>query len=96
MKVESRARSHQQETTCRWTRTVASLTFDPIHSKAKVEVIEKISANYCGWSARSGGSLSLDVASAYCSAQSCTMSSKEELGSCVTPVAMHCSSLSRT
>ena len=88
--------SHQQETTYRWMRTVASLTFDPSHSKAKggTLVIEKISAKYCGGSARSSRGLSLDVASAYCSVQSCTMSrSEEELGSCMISVATHRSSL---
>ena len=42
--------SHQHETTYRWMRTVASLTFDPSHSKGKCGtlVIEKISAKYCG------------------------------------------------
>ena len=46
----SNKRSHQQETTHRWMRTVASLTFDPIHSKAKggTSEIEKISAKFCG------------------------------------------------
>ena len=71
--------SHQQEMIYRWIRTVASLTFDPSHSKTKggTLVIEKISAKYCGWSARSGRSLSLDVASAYCSVQACTMCRSE-------------------
>ena len=55
--------------------SVASLSFVPLHSRAKGGTsVEMSSAKYCGSSARSARSFSSDMARAYCSAQSRTTS----------------------